>query len=135
CIMRERLTVKRIRTIEVGRSETALGPVKLVLCPKEEVVRFRILRLCGGQGVQFTWREVRFESLGNFFCDFALNREEVLQLTLIAIRPELSIRPRIDQLHIRADFFARSLHFSFKDGCNATLARARLKMVGPARVL
>ena len=123
--MRERLAIKYVRTIVVGCSQTALGLVKLVLGPKERVVRFRILRPTSSEDVQFTRREVRFQSLGNFLCNLIFNPEDVLKLTVIASRPKLPTSACVDQLHIRADFVARVLHCSFEDRCNAKLVRHR----------
>ena len=81
-------------------------PVKLILASKEQVIRFRILRLRGSQGAEFTWGDARFQSLGNFLCHLAFNPEDILQFAVITIRPSLSLVASVDQLDIDADIVA-----------------------------
>ena len=63
------------------------------------------------------WPGADRQSLG----DLALNREDIRQITIISLRPEMGVRPRINQLCIHPHPITGSLHASFQHMRNPEL--------------
>jgi hypothetical protein len=51
--------------------------------------------------------------IGDCFCDFALNGEDVVQWTIVDLRPKVRVGAGIDELRIDSHFSSRALHAAF----------------------
>ena len=61
----------------------------------------------------FIRRELRLQLIGDGFCDFALNRENISQIAIVSLRPQMRIGARIDQLRVYSHTIANTLDASF----------------------
>src|SRR5262245_57456417 len=64
-------------------------------------------------GTLLGWRKLRLQLVGDGFCDLALDRENVCQIAIVRLRPEMSIGARVDQLRIYSHAIANTLDASF----------------------
>ena len=92
-----------------------------LVCPQITCVCFRI-----GGGYLFDTRfflrrKFRLQLVGDRFRNFALNREYVRQITVVAICPLLSIRLGIDELRGYSNAVTSSLNASFHQMCHPEL--------------
>src|SRR5204862_6839389 len=67
------------------------------------------------------WRKLGLELIGDGFCDFALNSENVGQSAIVSLRPEMCVGSRIDQLRVYSYAIASTLNASFQDMRHAEL--------------
>jgi len=72
-------------------------------------------------GALLAWRELRLELICDGFCYLALNSEDVGQIAIVSLRPEMRIGACIDQLRIHSHAIANTLNTSFHDMRNAKL--------------
>jgi hypothetical protein len=61
-------------------------------------------------GESFAWSWI-----GDAFCDLALNSENVGQIAIVILRPEMRVRARVDQLRVYSHAIANALNTSFHD--------------------
>ena len=66
---------------------------------------------------------MRLKFLGDAFRDLAFNREDVGQLAIVNVSPEMAIGRRLDQLDVDAHLVRRTLHATFEDVRDAQLPR------------
>jgi hypothetical protein len=49
-----------------------------------------------------------------------LNGEDIGQIAIVGLRPQMRVGPRIEQLRIYPHFVGRALHTAFDDMCHAS---------------
>ena len=88
---------------------------KEIFCVRVEIERGDI----GGRwlldGPLFARREFRLELVGDSFCDFALNGENVGQIAIVSLRPPMRVSTCIDQLRVHSHAVACALNTSFHE--------------------
>src|SRR5438874_6748708 len=80
-----------------------------------EIKRSDIRRRRLFNGTLLAWRKLRLELISDRFCDLALNSENVGQIAIVSLRPEMRIGARIDQLRVYSHAIASTLNTSFHD--------------------
>src|SRR5262245_38039085 len=59
------------------------------------------------------WRKLRLQLVGDGFCNLALDSENVGQIAIVRLGPEMCIGARIDQLRVYSHTIANALNTSF----------------------
>ncbi len=87
------------------------------------IVSFWVGRGDGRDLLSLATGELRFERTGDFLRDLRFDREDVGQLAIVSLRPEMRIAFRLDQLHVDPDRVARLLHAPFQNMGDPQLLR------------
>ena len=96
-IATERIPIQSGRPIErFGRSQRAFALSHLVFSLQKQVVRFRVAGGGKSQRRGFARRKLRAQRVRDLLGDFTLHIKNVFQLAVVALRPEVGIRPGID---------------------------------------
>ena len=88
---------------------------KKIFGVRVEIERCDIGRRAAFNGALLAWRELRLELVGDGLCDLALNSENIGQIAIVSLRPEMRIGARIDQLRVYSHAIASTLNTSFHD--------------------
>jgi hypothetical protein len=59
--------------------------------------------------------------IGNRLGDLALDGEDIGQIAIVGLCPQMRVGPRVEQLRIYPHFIGRALHAPFDDMCHAEL--------------
>jgi hypothetical protein len=57
--------------------------------------------------------ELRLQLVGNGFGDLALDGEDIGQIAIVSLRPNIRVTARVDQLRIHPHAIGRALHAPF----------------------
>ncbi len=80
-------------------------------------IGFRI----GLSGFEFLAQQRDLQRVHHGCRDLVLDGKHVLQFPIVSLRPEMPVRPGIDELGADADLTARLAHTALKDMCDAKL--------------
>jgi hypothetical protein len=114
-----------------------IDPCAQVLCKnrteayvKNEILRtaieFKSSDICGWALLDRTFlggRELRLQLVGDAFGDLALDGEDIGQIAIVGLRPEVSVVAGIDQLRDHAHLVSRPLDAAFDHMRHAQLLR------------
>jgi hypothetical protein len=75
-------------------------------------------------------RELRLERIGDGLRDLALDREDVLDVAVVALRPQVVVGGGLDQLHVDVHLVAGLLHAALENRGDAELHRDGLEILG-----
>src|SRR5205823_928734 len=107
---------------QIGRLQQVGSPIstgkrrqKKIFSVRVEIKRSDIRRRRLFDGTLLLWGKLRLELIGDSFCDLALNSENVGQIAIVSLRPEMRIGARIDQLRVYSHAIANTLNTSFQD--------------------
>ena len=88
-----------------------------------------------GRPLGFGRHQLRLERVGHALRDLALDREDVLQFAVVALRPQVAVVVRVDQLQVDVHLLAGLLHAAFEHGRDTELLGDDLQVRRMARVL
>ena len=72
-------------------------------------------------GVAFARGKFRLKLVGDRFRDLTLNREYVVEWTIVDLRPKMPVSACIDELRVHSHFPAGALHAAFEQMSDAEL--------------
>ena len=81
-------------------------------------------KIAGGpffNGSLFAGQKFRLQLVGNRFGNFTLDRENISQIAVIGLRPEMRVITRVDQLRVHPHAIGHALHAAFHQMGNAKL--------------
>ena len=85
--------------------------------------------------MRFARRKLRLQSVGDFLRHFALHRENIFEIAIVSLRPQVRIGPSVNELHIDANLIAGFLNGPLEQGCDTKFVGDRLQVIGFALVL
>src|SRR5262245_25330764 len=88
---------------------------------QEQLVRLEIAGHLGDQTFVGTERQRDLQAIGHRACDLVLDVENILQLAIVAVRPELKAVPDVHQLHGHANAIPGTADATLKNGGDAEL--------------
>ncbi len=101
-----------------------LGEARLVhmsgqsVSAKIKIVRAQISRRRRLQPPRLSWREFYPQGISDLLCQLAFQIQNISQIALVALRPEMRVTLRINQLHVDQHLLTSFLHTAFEDGGN-----------------
>ena len=129
-----RIDVYRLGIHVAGDAEAALVHASQIEGAAHQVV-FVGVGIAGGmppEGLELTGQQRHLEHLYDAAGDLVLQREDVLDAAIVAIRPPVITGSAVDQLSGNTQAAARLPHAAFEQIADVQLARHLLQMEGPA---
>ena len=102
------------RRAETCREEK--GPRPAVKVESRQICRRRLLN-----GFLLVRRQLRLQLIGDGFGDFALDGEDISQVAIVGLCPQMRVGSRVYQLRIYPNFVGSTLHAAFDDMSHAKL--------------
>ena len=136
----------RERVFRIGRHglieviERFLEVVACALVPEKSPFETKLVSCCAlrrprSDRVLFGAGEFRLQTVGDFFRDFAFDRKNIRQLTIIFVGPKMRIVLCIDQLNVDAHLIGRFLNGPFHNVGHAKSLRNFGEIVRRALVM
>src|SRR5438045_3635227 len=101
----------------------------ILAAPKIKNVGIGITRCLGLNANLFLRRKRSPHRIGNAFCDFAFDSENIGQFPVVTLRPQMRIGIRLDQLDVDVDSVTRFLNTALKDICDPQFTSNLAKIV------
>ena len=87
-----------------------------IVCLDKSEIRFPIVGRAFRHPDFLGGRKFSLQCAGNFVREICLNREDIGQLAIVFVRPEMLIVFGVDQLHVDAHTFAVTADTAFENG-------------------
>ena len=125
--MRERVagieTDRLLQELDALSERVRTSPVPEMAALEEGLVRGRIDRAAPRQARSLLWGQLHLNFVGDGASDVALQRQDIAQVALVLLGPQVRIRRRVNQLRGDSNAAVRSQHRALDDGIDVERLR------------